>query len=242
MNKEAVYWIALAHLNKWEHSKINALIHEFYTENKISIEDFFNLSEKEWKLKYPIDEKDIQDLQKAKATMANHAFMAENLFSKGYELIPITLPEYPVGLKHTLDKSGAPPLLYIKGNKELLKEKLIAINEQNNIDLKALKFKNKITNKALKFKKVIVSGLDEEITDKQLAEPFIKQKGRKIIVLPQGISTFTKGFKLYYKPIVKGDMLVLSIFQPMTPWSERRVKVCKPIVYSLAEEVYSMDN
>jgi DNA processing protein len=44
MNKDAAYWIALAHLPKWGHLKINNLIIKFYHENKLSPEDFLQLS------------------------------------------------------------------------------------------------------------------------------------------------------------------------------------------------------
>ena len=65
MNNEATYWIALAHLPRWGHLKINNLIIKFYHENKISIEEFFHLSENDWRTKYSLDEKQIFDLQQA---------------------------------------------------------------------------------------------------------------------------------------------------------------------------------
>jgi DNA processing protein len=74
MTNEAAYWIALAHLPKWGHLKINYLIIKFFHENQISIVDFFGLSENDWKNIYQLDEKQISDLQKAKSELANNAF------------------------------------------------------------------------------------------------------------------------------------------------------------------------
>jgi hypothetical protein len=40
MNKEAAYWIALAHLPRWGYLKINNLIIKFFHEKKMAIYDF----------------------------------------------------------------------------------------------------------------------------------------------------------------------------------------------------------
>ena len=99
MNKEAAYWIALAHLPRWGYLKLNNLIIKFYHENKISIEEFFQLTENEWKNQYGLEDKEVEDLKKAKSELANNAFLAESLYNEGYELIPITSPEYSKTLK-----------------------------------------------------------------------------------------------------------------------------------------------
>ena len=64
MNKDAAYWIAFAHLPRWTHLKINTLIIKFYHENKLSPEDFFRLSELDWKDQYGLEYKEIEDLKK----------------------------------------------------------------------------------------------------------------------------------------------------------------------------------
>ena len=70
--KEAPYWIALAHLPRWGHLKINNLIIKFYHENKISVEEFFYLHESEWRMKYLLDEKQISDLQFVKTQLLDN--------------------------------------------------------------------------------------------------------------------------------------------------------------------------
>src|SRR5450830_418566 len=99
MNREAVYWIALAHLPRWGHLKINNLIIKFYHEQKLSIEDFFQLSENDWKNQFGLEYKEIEDLIKAKSELANNAFLAESLNNEGFELIPIISPAYSKTLK-----------------------------------------------------------------------------------------------------------------------------------------------
>lgn len=237
MNKEAAYWIALAHLPRWGHLKINNLIIKFYHENKLSIEDFFQLTESDWKNQYGIEYKEIEDLKKAKSELANNAFLAESLNNEGYELIPITSPEYSKTLKENLKAAHAPALLYVKGNKQIMQEKSIAIVGSRNATDKSLEFTDNIAKLASKEYKVVVSGFAKGV-DKQALDSAINYKGQSIIVLPQGIMTFGSGFKKYYKQIVDGDVLVLSTFFPKAPWKAELAMARNPIIYGLASEIY----
>jgi len=237
MNKEAAYWIALAHLPRWGHLKINNLIIKFYHENKLSIEDFFQLTESDWKNQYGIEYKEVEDLKKAKSELANNAFLAESLNNEGYELIPITSPEYSKTLKENLKAAHAPALLYVKGNKQIMQEKSIAIVGSRNATDKSLEFTDNIAKLASKEYKVVVSGFAKGI-DKQALDSAINYKGQSIIVLPQGIMTFGSGFKKYYKQIVDGDVMVLSTFFPKAPWKAELAMARNPIIYGLASEIY----
>jgi len=237
MNKDAAYWIALAHLPRWGHLKINNLIIKFYHENKLSIEDFFQLSENDWKNQYGIEYKEVEDLKKAKSELANNAFLAESLNNEGYELIPITSPEYSKTLKENLKAAHAPALLYVKGNKQIMQEKSIAIVGSRNATDKSLEFTDNIAKLASKEYKVVVSGFAKGV-DKQALDSAINYKGQSIIVLPQGIMTFGSGFKKYYKQIVDGDVLVLSTFYPKAPWKAELAMARNPIIYGLASEIY----
>ena len=235
--KEAAYWIALAHLPRWGYLKINSLIIKFFHENKISIIDFFQLPESDWRSVYNQDDKQISDLQQAKAELASNAFLAESFLSQGFEIIPITSPEYSKALKSNLKATHSPAVLYIKGNKKLLEEKSIAIVGSRDASDIALKFADNITKLATKDSKVVVSGFAKGV-DKQALDSAIHNKGQSIIVLPQGIMTFSSGFKNYYKQIIEGDVLVLSTFFPKAPWQAELAMARNPIIYGLAEEIY----
>jgi DNA processing protein len=237
MNKEAAYWIALAHLPRWGYLKINNLIIKFHHEQKLSIEDFFQLSESDWKNQFGLEFKDIEDLKKAKSELANNAFLAESLNNEGYELIPITSPLYSKTLKENLKAAHAPALLYIKGNKQILLEKSIAIVGSRSASDKSLEFTDNIAKLASKEYKVVVSGFAKGV-DSQALDSAIYYKGQSIIVLPQGIMTFGSGFKKYYRQIVDGDVLVLSTFFPKAPWKAELAMARNPIIYGLAYEIY----
>lgn len=237
MNKEAVYWIALAHLPRWGHFKINNLIIKFYHENNISIEDFFQLSENEWKNEYNLEIKEVEDLKQAKSELANNAFLAETLYNEGYELIPLTSSEYSKTLKSNLKAAHSPALLYMKGNKQILEEKSIAIVGSRDASSKSLEFTDNIAKIASKEFKVVVSGFAKGV-DKQALDSAINYNGQSIIVLPQGIMTFGSGFRKYRKQIIDGNVLVLSTFFPKAPWKAELAMARNPIIYGLADEIF----
>lgn len=235
--EEATYWIALAHLPRWGHLKINNLIIKFFHEHKISIEEFFQQNENTWRDQYQLDEKQIIDLKQAKSELPGNAFLAESFFSQGFEIIPITSPEYSKTLKSNLKAAHAPAVLYVKGNKKILEEKSIAIVGSRDASESALTFTDNIAKLASKEFKVVVSGFAKGV-DKQALDSAMNYKGQSIIVLPQGIMTFSSGFKNYYKQIIDGDVLVLSTFFPKAPWKAELAMARNPIIYGLADEIY----
>lgn len=235
--KDTAYWVSLAHLPRWTHLKINNLIIKFYHEQKLSIEDFFMLTEHEWRNNYELNDKEIADLSLAKSELANNAFLVEDLENEGFELIPIISSNYSKTLKDNLKTAYSPPLLYVKGNKQILHENSIAIVGSRKASDVSLKFTDNIAQLASKNYKVVVSGFAKGV-DKQALDSAINYKGQSIIVLPQGITTFDSGFKKYYKQIVEGDVLVLSVFHPKSPWQAGLAMARNPIIYGLADEIY----
>ncbi|HRK27374.1 MAG TPA: DNA-processing protein DprA [Chitinophagales bacterium] len=232
---EIPYWITLAHLPKWGTEKINRLVVKIVHDNQMSLETFFH-SESEWKDKFALSDTDILDLQNAKSELPNNAFLAEDLLSQGFEVVPINAPEYSKTLKSNL-KLKAPTIIYVKGNKQIMQENSIAIVGSRDADDISLQFTDNIAKKASQQFKVVVSGFAKGV-DKQALDSAIQYKGQSIIVLPQGIMTFGSGIKKYYKEIIKGDVLVLSTFHPKSVWSAGLAMARNPIIYALATEIY----
>ena len=202
----------------------------------MSLGEFFNLGKNEWLSKYELTSKEIDDLVKIKTELPNYSFLAENLLNEGYELIPVTAPGYPPLLKQNL-KTSSPPLIYIKGDKQIFTEKSIAVVGSRNASDKSLLFTAHIVKRASKEFKVIVSGFAKGV-DRQALDSAVEYLGRSIIVLPQGIMTFGTGFKQYYKQIINGDVVVLSSFFPKLPWSVECAMARNPVIYGLADEIY----
>jgi predicted Rossmann fold nucleotide-binding protein DprA/Smf involved in DNA uptake len=245
MTNETVYWMTLAHdlpmwsfsdREGWRNEDRNNLIIKFFHEQKISIEDFFQLPENEWRNTYQLNDKQIADLLRAKSAVPNNAFLAETLFNNGIEIIPIVSPDYSKILKVNM-KKATPTILYIKGNRQILAEKSVAIVGSREASEIALQFTDNIAKLASKEYKVVVSGFAKGV-DKQALDSAIAYKGQSIIVIPQGITTFGAGFKTYYKQIVEGDVLVLSVFPPKANWDKGFAMARNAIIYGLANEIY----
>jgi DNA processing protein len=236
MNEELSYWLALAHLPKLRTKKKNEIIVRLFEEQKTII-DFFHFEPKQWKDNYELNENEITLFQNAIKELSNYAFMVEDLLEQGYSILPITSPEYSPILKKNLGRTHAPPLIYTKGNKAIMKEESIAIVGSRKADKVSLDFTDNIAKTASKDYKVIVSGFAKGV-DKQALDSALKYKGQSIIVLPQGISTFNSGFKKYYKQIIDGDVMVLSTFYPKATWSVGLAMARNPIIYGLATEIF----
>ena len=236
MKQEFAYWIALAHLPGMRIARKNELIIRFF-EEKQSIVDFFHCEKSDWQGLFSLNEKEIELLVDAKNELANYSFLVEDLLEQGYDIIPITSPDYSPIIKNNLKRSYSPPLIYTKGNKQIMKENSIAIVGSRKAEDISLEFADNVAKTASKDYKVVVSGFAKGV-DKQALDSAIKYKGQSIIVLPQGITTFGSGFKKYYKQIIAGDVLVLSTFFPKAPWSVQLAMARNPIIYGLAKEIY----
>jgi predicted Rossmann fold nucleotide-binding protein DprA/Smf involved in DNA uptake len=234
---EIPYWISLAHLSRWGAARINSVVIKFFHEHQISIQDFFDLEKDVWKDRYGLMDQDVADLDKARAQVAGNAFLAETLLNEGYEIIPITSPDYSPSLKSNLKASHSPVILYIKGNKQLLKDGSVAIVGSREAADISLRFTDNIARMAVQHHKVVVSGFAKGV-DRRALDSSIAANGQSIIVLPQGILTFSSGFREYYRQIVSGKVLVLSTFLPKAAWQRELAMARNPIIYGLANEIY----
>jgi len=237
MSEELIYWIALSQVKNLGIEKINKVIVKVIHEQKELLSDLFHSNDLDLKRKYDLSEKEIFEINEVKKELPKYSFLTEDLLAQGYEVITIDSPKYSKTLKQNLKMKSSPPIVYVKGNTQLLQENSIAIVGSRDAEEISLKFADNIAKNASKNFKVIVSGFAKGI-DKQALDSAIKHIGQSIIVLPQGIMTFSSGFNKYYKEIQSGDVLVLSTFFPKAPWSAQLAMARNPIIYGLAKEIY----
>jgi len=234
---ENTYWIAIAHLPKWTIERINQLIIQVIHENKITWDNFFGLINSEMRKLFAYTEKELSDLDYAKSDLPRIAFIAEQLQNEGFKVIPINSSDYPNVLKENLKVKNSPVVLYVKGRLGLLQEDAVAIVGARNAGKDALDFTAHVARKVVKENKVVVSGFAKGI-DKQALDSTLEANGKSIMVIPQGILTFQSGFKNYYQPIVKGDVMVLSAFFPKAGWDVGFAMARNTYIYGLAKEIY----
>ena len=128
-------------------------------------------------------------------------------------------------------------LLYVKGNKKLLKETSIAIVGSRKASEISLNFTKKVAQNAVKDFEVVISGFAKGV-DRTALEETLQEHGRSIIVLPQGIMTFAGGFRKYYSQIIEGNILVVSTYHPKVPWSVGLAMDRNVYIYGLAEKIF----
>ncbi|MDO4164062.1 MAG: DNA-processing protein DprA [Bacteroides sp.] len=236
MEKEYAYWMALAHTEKMRIARKNDFVIRCY-EKGIKLSDFFHGSVQLWKEAFEMSDEEIEWINVAKAELPNYAFLAEDLLEQGYDLIPIMSPDYPQSIKVNLKKTYSPPLIYIKGNKLLLQEESVAIVGSRQAGEISLQFTDNVAKRAVSENKVVISGYAKGV-DKQALDSALKYSGKSIIILPQGITTFTSGYKALYKDIIKGNVLVVSTFHPKAPWNTGLAMARNVYIYGMATEIY----
>ncbi|MDD4148604.1 MAG: DNA-processing protein DprA [Bacteroidales bacterium] len=240
MNEELAYWLALAHVPNIKIKTKNEIIVRLFERNKTII-DFFQLDTSIWEKDFELNKTELELFIDAKKELPNYAFMVEDLLEQGYNILPITSSDYSPTLKKNLGRTYAPPVIYTKGNLQIMKEKSIAILGSQKVNNNSLQFADNVVKNASANHKIVVSGVANRI-DKQVLDSVLKYKEQSIIVLPQGIATFQTGFKKHYKQIISGDVLVISTFYPKSTWSAQLAMQSNAIIYGLASEIYVADS
>lgn len=235
--QDAAYWMACAHLPKWTTEKINKLLIDILHTRKLSLAEFFQLSPEAWRQEFALAPADCDALTLAHTELPNYAFLAEKLDLEGFELIPINGAKYSHTLKNNLKLKHAPPLLYVKGNTQLLHESSVAIVGSRNASETALEFTRTIARQCAKRYEVVVSGFAKGV-DKTALDATLEAYGQSIIVLPQGILTFGSGIRKYYSQIVEGNVLVVSTYHPNVPWNVGLAMGRNVYIYGLADTIY----
>jgi len=235
--KDFTYISALAHLPKWRTEKINRLIIDILEEKRLTFAEFFEVEKDTLQKDFELNPKETDDILRAKKELPNYAFLVDELLNQGFELIPIYSADYPKTLKDNLENTYAPPLLYTKGNKEIFHKEKVAVVGSRNVSQKGIDFTKKITKKLVGQGNVVVSGFAKGV-DRISLEVALENEGQSIIVLPQGILTFSSGFKKHYQGIIQGNILVMSTYHPKLPWSVGLAMGRNRYIYGLADNIY----
>ncbi|MCD4681034.1 MAG: DNA-processing protein DprA [Bacteroidales bacterium] len=228
------YWMALAHAPNFStRRKMEFLIESAY--EKYTIQEALTKIKSHNKLGFNFTDIEWAGILESVNDLANYAFLAEQIEDQGIHTMNIwDIYVYPDSLKQNL-KKGAPLLIYAKGNMDLLKKESIAIVGARKSSDISLKFTENLAKMLVKKNQVVVSGFAKGV-DKMALESALEHNGQSIIVLPQGIETYKS--KTYYQDIVKGNVLVMSIYHPKAPWSVGFAMHRNTIIYGLADQIY----
>jgi len=233
--KEYPYWLTLESMSGITTREKNNLVVKVCYEQNQPISELFK-ADKSTLEGFGIDKEKVQIILEARENLANNSFLAEDMLEQGYDLIPIFDSRYSKTLKSNLGYN-APVVLYVKGNQNLLNNESIAVVGSRNSSAISLDFTKKVSSIYAKQGKTIVSGYAAGV-DRAAFDAALESGGSTIVVLPQGIMTFSSGFKSMYKHIVDGKVLVVSQFHPKSPWNVGLAMARNSTIYALAEEIY----
>jgi len=235
-NDQLVYWKAINELLTGRLYEKNCLVLEILCNQKMSLEDFFNLPAIDMKAIFKLSDTVIESIQGIIAQIPSLAFEVESLYKQGIEMIALNDQAYPGNIKKLL-KKHAPMLLYVKGDKALLNEKIAAVVGSRDVSEKGILFTRNVTGKCVGNSFVISSGYARGV-DKIALETALENDGKSIAVIPQGILTFKSDLKKLYARIIEGRVLVMSAFPPNAPWTVGRAMERNKYIYGLAERIY----
>lgn len=234
-NNELTYWLTFTHVIGISNRRKNEIISNFI--NNYNIIEFYNLKENELVNACNLNSDEAKLIKESHNSLSNNSFLVEDLLNQGFELIPIISKKYPKTLKKNLKMKLSPNMLYIKGDIGLFDFDSVAIVGSRTASQNSLDFTDNIAKNCYENNQVVVSGFAKGV-DKQALDSILNYGGKSIIVLPQGITTFSSSFKKYYKQLIDGDILLLSTFHPNMPWSIQNAMARNPIIYGLTNKIY----
>lgn len=234
-NEELAYWYTLAMMPKiWTKRKIeiyakcNDCIPQIHISQLLEDSTLWNA--------IGMSEEEISIFNKAKSELQNNSLIVNQLLQDGFGIIPLTSNEYPETMKRNMG-TKSPIVLFTKGDIRLLQKTSVAVVGSRNASNVSIEFADSVVRKQVNYGKTIVSGGAKGI-DKQALNSAIKYGGESIIVIPQGITTFTAGYKEYSKLIDQGKILVVSCFHPNAPWNVEFAMARNSVIYGMAETIY----
>lgn len=234
---DAAQWIALAHSPLLSAEQKNMLAVRVLHERQRSWAHFFSLPADEWHSSYGLPHDQCECLGQIRDTLPASAFLAEDVASEGFRLLPLNHAEYPPTVKKILKTKESPLLLYAKGARTILNTvALTAVADTDVLPAEAVAPYDKL------FRTAALQGQSVAVFLHSPAEHALLLAAlgagtRCVAILPSGIQRFDEGYLRYYRHIAAGTLMVLSSAHPRRPFSEKRVNEFSALRCALSHTV-----
>lgn len=204
-----------------------------------TLEDIFNLSEKEFQNLFP-------DFGKGRFTKINHQSLLNfddeilekgynALLEKGIKIITCFDEEYPKFIFEKFDNSP-PPILFCRGNISLLNADSVAVVGSRDIDASGMDTTKKIAQHLSNNGYNVVSGYAKGV-DTSAHLGALECDGTTSAVLSSGINQvpIKNGIQEIYNQ--ENNLLLISQFKPNEPWSAHNAMIRNKLVCALSKTV-----
>jgi DNA processing protein len=161
----------------------------------------------------------------------------QKLIEEGIRIISYDHEKYPNQLLELI--KDHPPILFCKGNIELLNSPGVAIVGSRNASIKGLELAKEIAQKLAKKGINVISGYAKGI-DTQAHIGALESNGTTTIVLSMGILNFSESKISEFSN--KDKILIVSQFNPQVPWSAQNAMTRNELVCALSKAVIVIES
>lgn len=161
----------------------------------------------------------------------------QKLIEEGIQIIFYDHEKYPSQLLELI--KDRPPILFCKGNIDLLNSPGVAIVGSRNASIKGLELAREIAQKLAKKGINVISGYAKGI-DTQAHIGALESNGTTTIVLSMGILNFSESkISEFFN---KDKILIVSQFNPQVPWSAQNAMTRNELVCALSKAVIVIES
>jgi DNA protecting protein DprA len=231
------YWMALDQAMGIGPASMMA-IQEKLKENNLSVNDLFDLSPGDMAKEFMFNDKIIDGISIAKSLlpMVEKDYFA--LIDAGFDAILFHDPSYPARL-HTLLKHNIPPILYIFGNKNILRERGAAILGDKDVSPKGEVISQMAAKDLSSHRIVTISGFAKG-ADMIAHHSALAHGGKTVAVLPYGMTHLKVPESI--EDIFDGSRAVLvSPFYPTREYSQYNSYNRNRVIAALAYAVFIVE-
>ncbi|MFH0975756.1 MAG: DNA-processing protein DprA [Spirochaetota bacterium] len=227
------YWIALEQAKGIGPANLKIIYDKLKSFN-LSIIDLFNLTPAEIKSEFALHENVINAIGNAKNSIYRIEEDYHSLIDAGVEPLLFFEEAYPVRL-HNILKTSIPPVLYIYGNRNILKEKGAAILAEKDLSERGENITYLAAKELSMHRIAVISGMAKgaDIAHRSA----LLNGGATIAILPHGIFHFKIPdlLKDVYDP---EKILIISPFYPSAEPNKYNAYIRNRLICALSYAVY----
>ena len=236
-SEEQACWLLLAFKSGLSHQVIHAIIEQWCIQHKQTLKAFFAASSQEWVAQCHLSEKAVTQLEQARGQLAEQRAVVEKLEAHAIMMTTLLDSRYPRILKATLPTAYLPPVLFYRGDLQLLERTTIAIIGSRKAGELSLAFTRVAASYLAEHGANVISGYARGV-DHAAYEGATSTDGCTTVVLPHGIHVLGKAHMAELVPrIERNKVLVLSQFHPNANWLVSRAMARNKVVTGLAQIV-----
>jgi len=236
--REQAWWLLLVYESGLTSRTVNCIIRTWRKQLRRSLQEFFEADAQEWQKVPELKPEMMQKLELAKEKRLAQGFLVERLDNEQIHMVTVLDLDYPALLKNALDLTHIPPMLFVKGDLQLLERRTIAIIGSRKASTTSLDFTKAIAQILAQQGANIISGNARGVDRSAYEGATSVAEGHTTVVLPHGMDKLSKAQMRDLQPRIEaGNVLLMSQFHPDAQWVVSRAMERNRVVTGLAQIV-----